>query len=336
MISAVAVFSMAVGSMTVAAGATTKGPSSPTSSLQCAPGLGTGAPGVTSKQINVAAVSTLTGPLSADFAALVPGAEAYFDTVDAHGGVNGRKIVLAHSLNDVGTGTRFESETHVAIDQDDAFAVLVSSYWFTPTYFASTCTPTYGFNVTGDWTTSPNLYAAGGSVENYASTAPSIAYLAKTLKVKSLAALAYGVSSSSDACKADVTALKKAGFTISYTDLELTPLNPNLVPDVQRIRDSGSGLILSCLTVNGNIALSRDIKLYGLHVKQLWQTVVSQSVVNKDSKLIQGVYFRVTNVPLQANVKFPGTYPGLTAYLSAMKRYEPSYLGDNTALQGWE
>ncbi len=335
-ISAVMACSMAVGSMAVAAGAATKGPPSPTSSLQCAPGLGTGSPGVTSKQINVAAVSTLTGPLSADFAALVPGAEAYFDTVDAHGGVNGRKIVLAHSLNDVGTGTRFESETHVAIDQDNAFAVLVSSYWFTPTYFTSTCTPTYGFNVTGDWTAAPNLFAAGGSVENYASTAPSIAYLAKTLKVKSLAALAYGVSSSSDACKADVTALRKAGFTISYSDLELTPLNPNLVPDVQRIRDAGSGLIVSCLTVNGNIALSRDIKLYGLHVKQLWQTVVSQSVVNKDSKLIQGVYFRVTNVPLQANVKFPGTYPGLAAYLSAMKRYEPTYLGDNTALQGWE
>jgi branched-chain amino acid transport system substrate-binding protein len=319
-----------------AAGAAAKSSSSPTSSLQCPPGLGTGAPGVTPTQINVAAVSTLTGPLSADFAALVPGAEAYFDTVDAHGGVDGRKIVLADNLNDVGTGSRFETETHTAIDQDHAFAVLVSSYWFIPTYFASTCTPTYGFNVTGDWTTSPNLYAAGGSVENYRSTAPSIAFLAKQLKVKSLATLAYGVSSSRDSCQTTMTSLHKAGFTVSYSDLQLTPLNPDLAPDVQRIRQSGAGLIVSCMTVDGNIALSRDLKLYGVKVKELWLTVINQTVLNKESSLIQGVYFRVENVPLDANRKFPGTYPGLAAYLSAMHRYAPAYTSDNTALQGWE
>ena len=155
LVATVSISVVTVSCLTVAggeAGAAVKqnGGVSPQSSLQCAPGLGTGSPGVTPTQVNIAAISTLTGPISAGFSAVVPGAQAYFNTVNAHGGVNGRKINLAYNLNDLGTGSRFGTETHTAIDQDHAFAVLASSYWFSPTYFAATCTPTYGFNVTGN------------------------------------------------------------------------------------------------------------------------------------------------------------------------------------------
>ena len=50
---------------------------------------------MTRTEIKVAAISTQTGILAADFGSLVPGVRAYFDMVDAHGGVDGRKIVLA-------------------------------------------------------------------------------------------------------------------------------------------------------------------------------------------------------------------------------------------------
>jgi branched-chain amino acid transport system substrate-binding protein len=339
------VVALATGACSIAvaggatAGATTKttakAKGSTGVSLQCAAGLGTGSPGVTSKQINVAAISSATGPLSAEFAALVPGAEAYFDMIDARGGVNGRKVKLTYNLNDQGTDSRFETLTHTAIDQDHAFAVIVSSYWFSPTYFASTCTPTYGYNVTGDWTGPPNLFGTTGSVQTYRTIVPAIAYLTKKVKAKSVAVLAYGVSSSSGACQAAVNGLGNAGYTVSYSDLKITPGNPDLTPDVQRIREAGSDFILSCMTVDGNVALAREVKQYGLKVKQLWLTVADQSVVSKDSSLLQGVYFNVGNVPIQANQKFPGTYPGLAQYLTAMKKYEPAYTGDNIAIEGW-
>ncbi len=310
---------------------------SPPSSLQCASGIGTGSPGVTAKQINVAAISTLSGPISAGFSALVPGAQAYFDTVNAHGGVNGRKIDLAYNLNDDGTGSRFATETHTAIDQDHAFAVIVSSYWFSPTYFAATCTPTYGFNVTGDWTTAPNLFAVGGSFLTYgAGSAQGERYLAHKLKLNSVGVVAYGVSSSANACQADVTGLEKGGITVSYSDLKVTPLNPNVTPDVQRMQAAGTDLIISCMTVNGNIELARAAKQYGLKAKMLFFTIVNQSVLDKELSLFQGVYFAVENVPLQASQKFPGSYPGISAYRSAMQKYEPAYAGDNNAIEGWE
>src|SRR5579875_2056031 len=145
--------------------------------LQCPAGTGTGAPGVTRTQIKVAAISTLSGILAADFGSLVPGLRAYFDTVDAHGGVDGRKIVPAYNLDDAGLSSQFQAATHTAIDQDHAFAVAVSSLWFTPGYFVSTCTPTYGFNVTGNWAGPPNLFASGGSTETFGTVAPFVSYL---------------------------------------------------------------------------------------------------------------------------------------------------------------
>src|SRR5580700_10200534 len=52
------------------------------------------APGVTSTEITTGAISTLTGPLAADFNGVVPGIKAYFDMINAQGGVNGRKLNL--------------------------------------------------------------------------------------------------------------------------------------------------------------------------------------------------------------------------------------------------
>jgi hypothetical protein len=87
------------------------------------------------------------------------------------------------------------------------------------------------------------------------------------------------------------------------------------------------------MTVDGNVALARGIKQYGLHVKQLWLNGQDQATLDHYANLVQGVYFLIQHVPLTANQK---VYPGLKEYLSAMKKYEPAYVGTETAIQGWE
>lgn len=305
-------------------------------SLTCPAGTGTGAPGVTAHEIKIAAISTLTGVLAADFGSLAPGIKAYFDMVDAHGGVNGRKIVLAYNLDDAGLSSQFQSDTHTAIDQDHAFAVAVSSYWFTPSYFVATCTPTYGFNVDGNWSGAPNLFAAGGSVLTLKTIVPGVAYVVDHTKSISIAILAYGVSTSSDLCQTTGKLLRAAGYRVSFTDLKVSPIGANLAPDVQRMQQAGSDFVISCMTVTGNVALARAIKQYGLHVHQLWFDGADATVVKKYSSLLQGVYFDVENVPETAAARFHGAYPGLTAYLTAMNRYAPGYADNALALDGWE
>lgn len=305
-------------------------------SLQCPAGTGTGSPGVTSSEIKVAAISTRTGPISADFNGLVPGLQAYFQAVDAKGGVDGRKISLAYNLDTAGLSTQFDTVTHTAIDQDHAFAVAVSSFWFKPSYFVATCTPTYGYNVNGNWTKAPNLFGATGSTQTYKTIDPAVAYLLDKTHAKSIGVLAYGISTSNAVCKAAISRLKGAGYHIAYTDLKLPPINANLTPDVQRMQRAGVDFVLSCMTVTGNVALARAIQQYGLHAKQLWFDGADQAVVDKYQSLLQGVYFNVQHVPIAAAKKYPGKYPGLEAYLQAMQQYAPKFVGTELAVQGWE
>ena len=305
-------------------------------SLECKPGTGTGAPGVTRTTIKVAAISTLSGILAADFGSLVPGVKAYFDMVNAHGGVDGRKLELAYNLDDAGLSSQFQADTHTAIDQDHAFAVAVSSYWFTPTYFAQTCTPTYGYDVNGNWSGPPNLFAAGGSVLSLETIAPAVSYLIDKTKSSKVAILAYNVSTSSDLCRTTGKLLRKAGYHVVFTDLKLTPIDANVTPDVQRMQRAGADFVVSCMTVTGNVGLARAIQQYGLHVHQLWFDGADATVVKKYKSLLQGVYFNVQNVPESAAKRFPGVYPGLTTYLEAMDRYSPGYAGNALSLDGWE
>jgi ABC-type branched-subunit amino acid transport system substrate-binding protein len=299
----------------------------------CRGGLGSGAPGVTAKTISVGSVSTQTGALAGDFSSMVPGVRAYFDYLDAHGGVNGRKITLAYSLDDGSNPSQFSQLTHTLIDQDHAFAAVgVASPFFAPSYYVETCTPTYGYNVTSNWAGQPNLFAAGGSTLALAQLPVETAYLMKQNHVHSFATLAYGgVPESSGVCGEVNTYLSKAGFTQAYTDLNVS-YGGNVTPDIQRLRTSGAQLVMSCMDVTQNIQMAQAIKEYGLKVKQYWLNGSDQDVLNQYQSVMQGVYFGVQHVPFTAPTQY---YPGLATYLAAMNRYAPQYTFDELAIQGW-
>lgn len=311
--------------------------STPTSSANasvptCPSNVGNGSPGVTSTSINVASISTQTGVLAGDFGAMLPGVEAYFKYINSQGGVNGRMLNLAYKLDDESSPSQYSQLTHTAIDQDHAFGLVgVATAFFAPNYLAQTCTPTYGYNVTGNWAGPPNLYSTGGTALYYPEIAYYIAYLMKRINVRSFATLAYGVAASSDACAAANDGLKKAGFTQAYTDLS-APLGGNLTPDVQHIKSSGAQLVISCMDVTDNVSLARAIQQYGVKTKQFWLNGSDQSTLDHYGSLMQGVYFGIQHVPLTAPVKY---YPGLQTYLTAMKKYAPDSVGDELAIQGW-
>ncbi|HEY3842216.1 MAG TPA: ABC transporter substrate-binding protein [Acidimicrobiales bacterium] len=299
----------------------------------CVGGLGSGSPGVTAKNINVASISSQTGPLSGDFSQMVPGVKAYFDYIDAHGGVNGRKITLAYQLDDGSNPSQFSQLTHTAIDQDHAFAAVgVASAFFAPNLFTESCIPTYGYNVTSNWSDQANLFAAGGSALYTLQVPAEMAYLMRQDHLKSFATLAYGgVPESSGVCAGANEYLTRAGFTQSYTDLNIS-YGGNITPDVQRMRTSGAQLVLSCMDVTQNIQLAQDIKKYGLKTKQYWLNGSDRGVLTAYGSVMQGVYSGIQQVPFTAPTKY---YPAMATYLAAMKKYEPAYTYDDLAIQGW-
>jgi branched-chain amino acid transport system substrate-binding protein len=300
-------------------------------------GGGSSAPGVTATSITVGAISSRTGVLAGYFGQFSTGMQAYFDTLNAAGGVNGRKILLTYNLDDGGSPSQFTQLTHTLIDQDHVFAVATASYWFTPGYFAQTDTPTYGYNVTGNWSPYPNLFASGGSVQDYASTIPTYAYFAKVTHSTSLAFISYGpaIASSYNACHTAAQGLQAIGDKVSFVDVG-AQLGGSFSSDVQRMQQSGSDAVVSCMQASDNITLSRDIQQYGLHIKQLWLNGYDQTLLGQYQSLMQGVYFNnAGNIPFGAAAK-PTVYPGMKAYVTAMKAYEPQDVNDNVAMAGWQ
>src|SRR3984885_10725469 len=181
------------------------------------------APGVASNSITVGTISTQTGTLASNFSSLIYGEKAYYDYINASGGVNGRKIDYKYALDDGGNPTTFNQLANTLINQDHVFAVTgVATAFFSPNLFVESGIPTYGYNVTGNWTPAPNLFAAGGSVQYYPAGAPEDAYVARSTHSTSIAVLAYDVAASSDACQAAEDSLKDAGYNISYTDLKVS------------------------------------------------------------------------------------------------------------------
>ncbi len=289
--------------------------------------------------VNVGAISTLTGSIAADFNGMAPGVQAYFDMVDAAGGINGHKLNLAWNLDDGGQASQFTQLTHTLIDQDHAFAAMIASYWFTPNYFVETKTPTYGYNVSGNWATAPNLYGAGGnSVQDYAAGVPFYAYLMKKTNSKSAAVISYGpaITSSYDACNTAATVLKQNGYNVSYVDVG-AQLGGSYSSAVQRMQQVGSDFVFSCMQESDNITMARDIQQYGLKITQLWASGYDQTLLNQYSSLMQNVY--MTNngtVPYEAATDHPSTYPGMVTYIKEMNKYEPAYTYNGVAVQGWQ
>ena len=283
------------------------------------------------------AIATRTGVGAGDFAAFIPGVKAYFAMVDRQGGINGHKLVLADNLDDGGSPTTFTQLAHTLLDQDKVFAAFISTFWFSPNLFAESTTPTYGYNVSGNWAGPDNLFAAGGSTQDYHALAAPIAYLMKKTHATSVALISYGpgIPASYPACSTAASDLSKAGITVSYADYDAS-LGGSFTSAVQAMRQHGSDFVVSCMEGSDDIAMSRAIQQYGLKVHQLWLNGYQQSFVDQYRSLMQGVYVDANGfVPYEAATAFPGQYPGMENYLSEMKIYEPSYVTDQLATQGW-
>ena len=293
------------------------------------------APGVTSNSITVGTISTQTGTLAANFSSLIYGERAYYNYINAQGGVNGRKINYKYALDDGGNPTTFNQLANTLINEDHVFAVTgVATAFFSPNLFVESGIPTYGYNVTGNWQGPSNLFAAGGSVQYYPAAGPQVSFVARsTQKSPSIAFIAYDVAASAASCQSEQNSLKAAGYDISYSDLKVNYPGSTVATDVQRMKQAGSNVVVSCMDVQGNISMARAIKQYGLNMTQLWFSGNDQSTLNQNQSLMQNVYFSIAHVPFTASTTL---YPGLKLYFAQMKKYEPSYVYDEIALQGWE
>ncbi|MHB8464181.1 MAG: ABC transporter substrate-binding protein [Acidimicrobiales bacterium] len=87
------------------------------------PGNTASAPGVTPVQITIGTHQPLSGPNSVGVAEVAPAANAYFQYVNDHGGVHGRRIVLT-ALDDESDPATAASEVRRLVLDDQVFAIF--------------------------------------------------------------------------------------------------------------------------------------------------------------------------------------------------------------------
>jgi ABC-type branched-subunit amino acid transport system substrate-binding protein len=81
------------------------------------------APGVTATTVTIGSTQPLTGPAAPGYSEIAPAANAYFKYVNAHGGVNGRKITYTY-LDDQYNPTSTATQTRKLVLQDQVFAMF--------------------------------------------------------------------------------------------------------------------------------------------------------------------------------------------------------------------
>src|SRR5450756_2171749 len=81
------------------------------------------APGITATTITIGSTQPLTGPAAPGYSEISPGSQAYFQYVNAHGGVFGRTINYK-VLDDGYNPTNTASLTRQLVLQDQVYAVF--------------------------------------------------------------------------------------------------------------------------------------------------------------------------------------------------------------------
>ncbi|HEY1510244.1 MAG TPA: ABC transporter substrate-binding protein [Solirubrobacteraceae bacterium] len=84
---------------------------------------GSSAPGVTSSSITFGSHQPLTGPAAPGYSEIAPASQAFFDYVNAHGGVYGRKIHLLYK-DDAYNPANTVNVVHQLVLQDHVFGVF--------------------------------------------------------------------------------------------------------------------------------------------------------------------------------------------------------------------
>ncbi len=295
--------------------------------------------GVYPNRIVVGGLASITGPLPADFAPAIAGAQAYFDWVNAQGGVNGRRIDLAYKLDDQSDPSMDASQARTLIEQDHVFAVVpVATPSFSGGPFLSEHdVPTFGLNVNpnADWA-GPSMFGNTGSYTAFTSPQLQAAYLAQQHHVRAAALIAYNISQSIQGCQGVANAFRRYDIRIVFEDLAVPVPAFDLSADVTRMKAAGVDMVTSCLDLAGNILLSHTMQQDGMTgVIQYWFDGYDQSALQTYASAMQGVYFMLPHVPFEVTQLDPGRYPSMDRFEAALKRYAPGNPPSEAALAGW-
>ncbi|MCL4423271.1 MAG: ABC transporter substrate-binding protein [Actinobacteria bacterium] len=294
--------------------------------------------GVSAHEILVGGIASESGPLGDDFGQIFDGVRAYFDMINANGGINGRKIVFTAGLNDGTDPAQDVAQARALIQQYHVFAVVgVATPVFTSAqYLASSGVPTFGYDINTQWSDGPSLFGQDGSYLNFSEPGPEAAYVAHQVGATNIGVIGYDAVQSEDCVSGFAHTFRQFGMNVTFEDSSLPFGAPDFSGDVQRLKQAGVNFLVSCLDSAGSVELSKNLSQAGLsNVVQYWNDGYNEALLRSDPSAMEGVYLDTQTVPFEVSTLYPGKYPAMDQFLAVTHKYFPSEPPDDVELVGW-
>jgi ABC-type branched-subunit amino acid transport system substrate-binding protein len=257
------------------------------------------APGVSSNEIDVATiVSKTNNPTGASYGPLVDGVRAYFQMVNDHGGIYGRKLVVKYDHDD--QFGQNEQTVQQSLAQDHAFATFVATTLFTGSaLLARAQQPTFVWNINPEFAGHPTLFADVPAI-CFTCAGHALPYIAKQLKATKVGVLAYGIAQQSKDCATGI----KNSFT-KYPTAQIAYFNDGLAyaqqlgPEVTAMKQKGVTFVMTCVDLQESFTLAKEMQKQGMKAAQDLPNGYDPDFVAKNAALMEGGIVGVMFVALQ-------------------------------------
>jgi branched-chain amino acid transport system substrate-binding protein len=253
-----------------------------------------GVPGVTDEEISfsIMGTSTAKNPLGECYLECFrDGVEAYFDFVNADGGVYGRDLVLDDSLDDeLGKSQQIALQIMAAKDSLATFLVPIISTAYQP--FVDAKWPVYGYLTDHTAMSGKNNLFSTYSVSSFNVPKNDHPFIPKTLGAKKLGVLGYGVASSQTCVQQienEFKGIYKDVASVVYANDELAFGLPNgVAPEVTRMKEAGVEAVFTCMESNGLKTFAQEMKRQGLSAPLVTYSVFEPDFIEKNASVLEG------------------------------------------------
>jgi len=298
-------------------------------------------PGITNKQVTLGGSYPFSGPASA-YRTIAEGAKAYFDMVNAKGGVNGRKIKFV-TLDDAYEPPRAVQNARRLIQQDKVFALFNTlgtannaaimksvNQQKVPQLFVATGASMFGSDV------KQSPYTTGWQPDYVTEAKVYVDYLKKQKPNAKVAVLYQNDAFGKDLLDGFQNAVKGSSIkVIAKQSYEVT--DPTISSQMAKLKSSGADTFLNITTPKFSaqaIAATAKLGWHPLHILNnvgASKALVLKPVGLKNAQgIISTTYFKDPEDPKWANDA------AMKEYKAGLKKYHPhADTNDPFHVYGW-